>query len=88
MIIDLGNGLLLNMETGETETIERRKGERRISDRRASDNNEDRVYLFSNKERRISQRRKEERRNGPFKRSIPTKEKIDYFLRRDGFYIH
>ena len=85
-IMNLGNGIFLNLENGQTKEdfnsfhFEERKVERRKTDRRI-------VNLFSETEIRNNERRKEERRK-PFVRPIPTKEEILFWIRKDGYYIH
>ena len=84
-IMNLGNGIFLNLENGETKEdfdsfhFEEWKEERRKIDRRI-------LNLFSETEIRETERRKNDRRK-PFNR-IPTKEEILFFIRKDGYYIH
>ena len=80
-LIDLGNGIFLNVSTGETKEDfnlyhNRREGkERRIAERRI-------INLESTIENRKEERRKEERR------FIPTKEMVLNDLRKYGYSVY
>lgn len=76
MNIDLGNGIFLDLETGET-----REAEKRIEERRKDKETSTRYVMLFRDNRRKEERRKRER-------TIPAREEIMYFLKRYGYYSY